>query len=160
MAAGKSRHTEQKDAIIQAMREANDFVSASDLYALLREKGRPIGLATVYRQLNSLAQSGSADTISMGGRQMYRLCDETPKHHHHLVCEGCGKTVEIEPPDGEWMRSIAKENGFTISRHVLEVFGLCSDCQARRGDLRREALAEAKEKARPQRKAETKDRGE
>lgn len=132
MATGKSRHTEQKDAITEALREADDFISASDLYAQLRAQHRTVGLATVYRQLNSLAESGSADTISMGGRQLYRLCVETPKHHHHLVCEGCGKTVEIEPPDGDWMRAIAAENGFTISRHVLEVFGLCSDCQKKK----------------------------
>ncbi|MDD6373803.1 MAG: Fur family transcriptional regulator [Bifidobacteriaceae bacterium] len=139
MTAAKSRHTEQRDAIIAAMREANDFVSASDLYERLHAKGHSIGLATVYRQLNSLAKSGSADTISMSGRQMFRLCDETPKHHHHLVCECCGKTVEIEPPDGEWMRAIAAENGFTISRHVLEVFGLCSECRAKQERLRNAA---------------------
>jgi Fur family ferric uptake transcriptional regulator len=46
-----------------------------------------------------------------------------------LVCTNCGKTIEIEPPDEQWVRRIAKRHGFTVSSHTVEVFGLCPDCQ-------------------------------
>lgn len=138
--ATRGRHTEQSDAVMRALREADDFVSASQLCDRLHQSGHAIGLATVYRQLGALVASGSADTITMGGKQLYRLCRETPRHHHHLVCEECGKTVEIEPPDGQWLRAIADDNGFTVSHHVLEVFGLCPECRARQRRARLAAL--------------------
>lgn len=122
------RHTKQKDAVLQALRGCEDFVSAQDLHQLLLETGSHIGLATVYRQLNALAESGQADTLRLNDQQMFRICEDDT-HHHHLVCTNCGKTIEIEPPDEQWVRRIAKRHGFTVSSHTVEVFGLCPDCQ-------------------------------
>ncbi|WEV41474.1 transcriptional repressor [Bifidobacterium sp. ESL0682] len=122
-----SQHTWQKDAVLKALSGCDDFISAQDLYRILSENGQGIGLSTVYRQLNALADDGRADTIHLNDQQMFRICDDG-EHHHHLVCENCGKTVEIEPPE-EWVRKVAVEHGFTVSSHTLEVFGLCPDCQ-------------------------------
>jgi Fur family ferric uptake transcriptional regulator len=122
------RHTKQKDAVLQALRGCEDFVSAQDLHRQLAEQGERIGLATVYRQLNGLAANGRADTIRLNEQQMFRICDERG-HHHHLVCEQCGRTVEIDPPDEQWLRRVAQEHGYTVSSHTLEVFGLCPECQ-------------------------------
>ncbi|KAE8127229.1 MULTISPECIES: Fur family transcriptional regulator [Bifidobacterium] len=123
------RHTKQKDAVLQALRGCEDFVSAQDLHRQLAEQGEHIGLATVYRQLNGLAAKGRADTIRLNEQQMFRICDESG-HHHHLVCEQCGRTVEIDPPDENWLRKVAQEHGYTVISHTVEVFGLCPDCQA------------------------------
>ncbi len=87
-----------------------------------------VGLATVYRQLNALAEAGEADTVRLEGQQLFRLCGDDG-HHHHLVCTNCGKTVEIESPSETWLRGISEKYGFTIERHTLEVFGLCPDCR-------------------------------
>lgn len=122
------RQTRQKDAIREALRESDEFISAQDLHRSLEERGIHIGLATVYRQLNALADAGLADTIRMDGQQLFRMCGDDG-HHHHLVCTKCGKTVEIEPPSESWLRSIADARGFTVESHTLEVFGLCPDCQ-------------------------------
>lgn len=122
-----SQHTWQKDAVLKALAGCDDFVSAQDLYRILSEDGQGIGLSTVYRQLNALADDGRADTIHLNDQQMFRICKDG-EHHHHLVCENCGKTVEIEPPE-QWVRKVAEEHGFTVSSHTLEVFGLCPDCQ-------------------------------
>lgn len=127
-----SRHTRQKDAVLQQLRECEDFVSAQELHRRLESAGSGIGLATVYRRLNALAQSGSADTVRLDGQQMFRICEDS-RHHHHLICENCGKTVEIEPPDEDWLRKIAKAHGFTMSSHTVEVFGLCAECQRKLG---------------------------
>ena len=111
------RQTKQKDAIRAALVDCEEFISAQDLHRRLEDEGSKIGLATVYRQLNALADAGAADTIRLDG------------HHHHLVCKQCGKTVEIDPPGEAWLRKMTDGHGFTVESHTLEVFGLCPDCQ-------------------------------
>ena len=61
--SGPSRHTWQRKAVLDQLRQCDDFVSAQRLHRLLEVSGTSIGLSTVYRQLNSLAESGLADTI-------------------------------------------------------------------------------------------------
>ncbi|MBT1181024.1 transcriptional repressor [Bifidobacterium sp. CP2] len=122
------RQTRQKDAIHTALAACDEFISAQDLHRRLEDSGLRIGLATVYRQLNALADSGAADTIRLDGQQLFRLCGDDA-HHHHLVCKRCGRTVEIEPPNEAWLRGVAAKHGFTVESHTLEVFGLCPDCQ-------------------------------
>lgn len=128
-----TRHTRQKDAVLQRLRGNEDFVSAQDLHRQLTDAGSMIGLATVYRRLNALAEAGSADTIRLKGQQMFRICNDN-EHHHHLVCERCGRTVEIEPPDEDWVRDIAQQFGYTVHTHTVEVFGLCPQCQQETGN--------------------------
>lgn len=123
-----ARQTKQKDAIRAALGECSEFISAQSLHSRMEEQGEHIGLATVYRQLNALADAGAADTLRLEGQQLFRLCGDDA-HHHHLVCESCGKTVEIDPPSEEWLRSIASKHGFTVSHHTLEVFGTCENCR-------------------------------
>ena len=123
MANGPVRHTKQKDAVMAQLRGCDDFISAQELHRKLVDSGLRIGLATVYRQLNSLVDSGAADTVRMDGQQLF---------HHHLVCRKCGKTIEIDPPSESWVRKVADGHGFTVESHTLEVFGLCPDCQEKR----------------------------
>lgn len=123
------RNTKQKEQLLSYLRASRNFVSAQELHRLLVEDGAVLGLATVYRQLNTLEQSGDVDMVRFKGQQLFRICDEST-HHHHLVCERCGKTVDIEPPNDEnWITNIAREHGYTVSEHILEVFGLCQACQ-------------------------------
>ena len=122
------RQTRQKDAIRDVLNGCDEFISAQELHRKLEDRGEHIGLATVYRQLNALAEAGRADTVRLDGQQLFRLCGDDG-HHHHLVCTNCGKTVEIDPPSEAWLRKVADGHGFTVESHTLEVFGLCSDCQ-------------------------------
>ena len=129
MAERIERNTRQKDAIRSALSRSDEFVSAQELHRKLEDEGAKVGLATVYRQLNAMADAGEADTVRLDGQQLFRLCGEDG-HHHHLVCRKCGRTVEIDPPSETWLRSVADRHGFTVENHTLEVFGLCPDCQA------------------------------
>lgn len=122
-----TQHTRQKDAVLKALSGCDDFVSAQGLHRILNEEGQGIGLSTVYRQLNALADDGKADIIHLNDQQMFRICQDG-EHHHHLVCEHCGRTIEIEPPE-QWVHSVAEEHGFSVNSHTLEVFGICPDCQ-------------------------------
>lgn len=128
----RMRNTRQKDVIRESLTHTDGFVSAQRLHERLEDEGEHISLATVYRQLNAMEERGLVDTVRMNGQQLFRLCSDD-RHHHHLVCVSCGKTVEIDPPSEAWLRNVADTYGFTIESHTLEVFGLCADCR-RKGD--------------------------
>ncbi|KMY23807.1 ferric uptake regulation protein [Actinobaculum suis] len=128
MTAPRQRVTAQRRAIIAVLEGTDQFISAQDLHDKLTEQGTRIGLATVYRTLQSLVDEGSLDTIIEEGQTLYRAC-ETTDHHHHLVCRICGKTVEIIPPNTEnWFTRVAAQAGFSDVEHTLELIGLCSKC--------------------------------
>ncbi len=127
---GPARQTRQRTAVKAALDGRDDFMSAQQLHDLLRHQGASVGLTTVYRSLQGLAEAGEVDLlVTDDGETVYRRC--SPEHHHHLVCRSCGRTVEITGPAVEsWADAVAREHGFTEISHTLEVFGLCADCDA------------------------------
>lgn len=122
------RTTRQRTALLEALERQDDFRSAQQIHEQLRADGETVGLATVYRNLQSLAQSGGVDVlVADDGESLYRQCADSG-HHHHLVCRECGRTVEFLAPELEAaMTAIAAEHGFTDLDHTLEVFGLCPE---------------------------------
>jgi Fur family ferric uptake transcriptional regulator len=122
------RPTRQRVAVMEAMASFTDFRSAQEIHELLGERGEQVGLATVYRTLQRLADADEVDLLrTEDGEAIYRRCSET--HHHHLVCRSCGATVEVEGPAVErWTRAIAAEHGYDDVSHTLEIFGTCRDC--------------------------------
>ncbi|MCT1590336.1 MAG: transcriptional repressor [Micrococcales bacterium] len=109
-----------------------DFVSTQDLHAILRERGESVSLATTYRILQSMSETGEVDVLrSEDGESIYRQC-AAEHHHHHLVCRSCGATVELEAPEIErWTSQTAQRHGFTQIDHTIEIVGLCAECSAR-----------------------------
>jgi len=124
------RNTWQREAVREALGEADGFVSAQSLHASLKGSGSTVGLATVYRALADLATEGDADSLQQDGESLYRAC--TPgTHHHHLICRSCGTTVEIAADEvEEWAQRVAAKHGFSRPQHVVDVFGLCPACQS------------------------------
>jgi len=124
------RATKQRSAIIALLEDITEFRSAQELHDELRARGASISLTTVYRTMQSLAETGEVDVLRTDtGEAVFRRCSEG--HHHHLVCRRCGYTVEIDGPTVEtWTRTVAAEHGFTEPGHTLEVFGVCSECRA------------------------------
>jgi len=123
------RLTKQQNAVADALGGTEDFTSAQDLHAKLRSAGHPVGLATVYRALQTLSEGGDVDVLRTGdGEAVYRRCS-TGAHHHHLVCRSCRRTVEVEGPTVErWADTVSAEHGFRDATHTLEIFGTCADC--------------------------------
>jgi len=122
---GSLRPTRQRLAVAEALASFDDFRSAQQIHELL---GGAVGLATVYRTLQRLADAGEVDVLrTEDGEAIYRRCSDT--HHHHLVCRSCGRTVEVEGLAVErWTRAITDEHGFTAVSHTLEIFGTCPEC--------------------------------
>lgn len=128
MSTAPQRQTRQRTAVAEILSETGEFKSAQDLHETLRHKGIPVGLTTVYRSLQALADAGEVDQlINDDGETVYRKCSTS--HHHHLVCRDCGATVEIAGPAVEtWADAISAEHGYTDVSHTLEIFGRCNIC--------------------------------
>jgi Fur family ferric uptake transcriptional regulator len=122
------RRTRQRAAVAEAMGRLDDFVTAQRLHDVLRTDGESVGLTTVYRTLQAMADAGELDQrVTDDGEASYRRC--SPTHHHHLVCRGCGATVEVAGPDVEsWADRVGREHGFTDLGHTVELTGLCANC--------------------------------
>ncbi len=122
------RPTKQRTAIEADLERSEEFRSAQQVHASLHAHGDKIGLATVYRTLQSMVDEGLVDALRTDdGEQSYRRC--STGHHHHLVCRVCGRTVEIEGPAVErWTASVADAHGFTEVDHTLELVGRCAEC--------------------------------
>lgn len=121
------RSTEPRRTIIAALRDAGRYCTATQLYERLR--GRSVGLASVYRTLELLAELGLAERrAEASGEASFLYC--SPRHHHHVVCTNCGTVREIDAcPGDELARVVEQETNFRIERHMLDFYGLCPACQ-------------------------------
>ena len=127
------RMTRQRAAVVETLRGMNKFVSAKTIHEQLLDDGDSVGLTTVYRTLQSLAEVDAVDVLhSPDGETLYRDC-LSGHHHHHLVCTECGRSEEIEGgPVEKWAELIAARYGYELSGHDAEVYGVCRPCQAAR----------------------------
>ena len=122
-----SRRTEQRSAIVDALAASDRAVTAQELHGQLEG----VGLATVYRNLQRLADSGDADTLRReNGEVAFLICGRG--HHHHLTCRECGRVEQVRDCRlDEWAGRVAREYGFTEVEHRAELVGRCSSCATR-----------------------------
>jgi Fur family transcriptional regulator, ferric uptake regulator len=122
------RPTRQRAALAEALAEASEFRSAQEIHAELAASGTRVGLATVYRNLQTMAADGDLDVIrTADGEAVYRAC--STQHHHHVVCRSCGLAVEVTGASVErWAEEVAAEHGFADVRHTVEIDGVCGGC--------------------------------
>ncbi len=125
-----ARMTRQRAAVADVLGDTDEFRSAQQLHELLRSRGDRVGLATVYRTLQALADGGEVDVLrAEDGESLYRRCARR-EHHHHLVCRSCGRTVEIDGPTVEaWASRVAAAHGFDDIEHTIELWGTCASCR-------------------------------
>lgn len=124
------RSTRQRDLIIDAFLRSHRHVNAEELHRVVRQRDPNVGVATVYRTLRLLTESGLATARYFGdGQASYEVADH---HHDHLICTSCGAIVEFENEAIEQLQlEVARRHGFTITHHKLELYGLCERCAAR-----------------------------
>jgi Fur family transcriptional regulator, ferric uptake regulator len=119
-----SRRTEQREAIVDALRASDRAVTAQELHGQLEG----VGLATVYRNLQRLADAGDADTLRRkNGELAFLLCGGG--HHHHLSCRLCGRVERVRDCRlDDWASEVAQSHGFSQVEHHAELVGVCSEC--------------------------------
>lgn len=111
--------------IVEALERSPRALTAQELHG--RVEG--VGLATVYRNLQRLAEEGAADTLRReSGELAFLLCGGG--HHHHLTCRSCGRVEQVrECGLDDWAASVAREHGFSDVEHRAELLGVCSRCR-------------------------------
>ncbi len=125
--------THQRLAILKTLHDGGRHITAQELFEKVSIKYPEIGFATVYRFLRSLTDGQFVTEVRMGGLPArYEL---TPKgHHDHLTCVKCGKIVEFENKTIESLQEkVAQKFGFTLTHHILELYGVCTPCSAAKG---------------------------
>ena len=129
-----SYNTNQKEMLIEVFLKNQDRqFSVSDIMGELNSSGKKIGLATIYRQLESLEQSGKIRkfTDENGKKACWQFFNgsENCQHHYHLKCEKCGKIVHLDCEFvSEIDRHILKDHGFSMDKSKTVFYGICSNC--------------------------------
>jgi Fur family transcriptional regulator, ferric uptake regulator len=123
------RLTPQREMILAAMESSRDHISAEEIYAQVVAKYPHVNISTVYRTLELLKKLGMVYEIDLGeGRIRYHT--EGSGHHHHLVCQGCGKVIDIEEATLSSLKNILlRDYGFTADLRHVGIFGLCEGCR-------------------------------
>jgi Fur family ferric uptake transcriptional regulator len=132
------KQTEQRRAIVETFLHSHGHLGIEELLERVRQEHPRIGYATVYRTLRLLIECGLANARHFGdGLTRYELADA--EHHDHLICSTCGKIVEFKNDEIEELQeAVAREHGFAIHSHKMELYGLCASCQkvGRQADTR------------------------
>ena len=128
----RTRMTKQRAAIVEVLAKGG-FRSAQDWHDRLRHDGSAMGLATVYRALQALAEAGQVDSVLTDtGETLYRRCDAGASHHHHLRCRECGAAEDVDIPTFEvWATEVAARHGYASIEHTVELTGVCNACAQR-----------------------------
>ncbi len=125
------RLTEPRRALAELIASHDGHFMASDLLREAASARLGVGRATVFRSLDVLAELGFVEQIDLpAGGHSFVACAPT-SHHHHLVCESCGRSTDIAATGlSSILREVGSRSGYRIESHRLEVFGICPGCQA------------------------------
>lgn len=119
--------TSVRRTIFEALSDADKPLKNGEVAALVPTVDR----ASVYRTLELFAKLGITVTIVRGWTPFTELAEPFKTHHHHIVCEQCGRVVEIENDTLEDVLGlIAKRHDFALTKHTVELTGLCANCRA------------------------------
>ncbi|MCK4177800.1 Fur family transcriptional regulator [Aciditerrimonas ferrireducens] len=129
LAAGQ-RITPQRDLVAEVLEQADRPLSAQELLAAVEARDRRIGRATVFRTLQSLQEAGIVQQVPRpGGQGGYLLC-ATSGHHHHLVCQRCGRVEDLpEEEVAAFVGAVARDHGFAVDHASFELSGTCAACR-------------------------------
>ena len=121
--------TRQRRAVVEVVTASRARLSAAEAYSRAQRLCPDVGLTTVYRTLDILLQLGVLRRVHLdSGCEAF--APSSAKHGHSLICEGCRATVEFEDCDlSRLLKRVARQTGFRIEQHWLELVGRCPQCQ-------------------------------
>jgi Fur family transcriptional regulator, ferric uptake regulator len=126
------RMTTERQEILEAVSRMQNHFTVSDLIRQLKSNGGTAGRSTVYRAIPHLIEAKIIRRASMScSKEEQRYEGINSLHHHdHLTCEMCGEIVEFEDKEIERLqRQVAQKYGYRLTRHFLELRGICKKCQ-------------------------------
>ena len=118
--------------MLEVMAGEGAFLSAEQVWTRVRARVKRVGLPTVYRILEELAEGGMLTRVIQDNRQLYYYYCRNEHHHHHFVCVSCRKVEDIElcVIDG-LEREMRSGSGGTVFSHIIQIEGLCRTCTER-----------------------------
>lgn len=123
------RATAQRILIARTFFATTGHVDVDSLLRQVRKRDPKVGSATVYRTMRLLAQIGLASERHFGDNRAVYEPTTRRQHHDHMICERCGSIIEFENEEIERLQEkMAGQHGFTITRHRLELYGICRRC--------------------------------
>ena len=123
--------TRQRDVIVEAFFSQSGHLSVDELLEKVTDRDPTIGAATVYRTMKILTDAGLASARHFEGGQTRYEAALDRHHHDHLICTSCHEIFEFENERIEELQeSVARDHGFTVTHHKLELYGLCRKCRA------------------------------
>jgi Fur family ferric uptake transcriptional regulator len=124
------RNTRQREIILDAFLSADTHINVDELFNLIKKKNPEIGYATVHRNLTLLSECGLAEGIKIGSNKTRFEPKYSHEHHDHLICQKCGRFIEVHDDKIEKLQDkLAEANDFIPQRHKLEIYGLCKKCR-------------------------------
>ncbi|GAB4341114.1 MAG: transcriptional repressor [Desulfobulbaceae bacterium] len=125
------RLTTQRQIILEELAKVKTHPTASELYDMVRKRLPRIGLGTVYRNLELMAENGMILKLEVGGTQ--KRFDATTETHYHIRCTNCGKVDDIDTPVmDDLVRDAAASTSYEILGHHVEFNGICPACRKKR----------------------------
>ncbi|MEA2091331.1 MAG: Fur family transcriptional regulator [Campylobacterota bacterium] len=125
------KFTIQREVILETLYNSDEHLTPESLHHLIQEKFSDLktGIATVYRTLSLLEDSNMVTSLSFGAQgKKYEL--GAKNHHDHLICTECGSIIEFVDEQIEARQQhIAKELGFKMKDHSMQIYGICKNCQ-------------------------------
>jgi Fur family ferric uptake transcriptional regulator len=124
------RLTHPRQVVMSILEEATVPLSPQSIYQRSLDEHEDIGLVSVYRTLELLAEFSLVRRVH-GRDDCHGYVLASPGHHHHLVCRECEKAIEFSGGDdlSVLLNRIRQETGFEVDGHLLQLFGLCPECQ-------------------------------
>jgi Fur family ferric uptake transcriptional regulator len=122
------RLTPQRMLVLSAIENSNDHISAEEIYAQVVVKYPYVNISTVYRTLELLNRLGLVTETDLGGGRV-RYHPAGKGHHHHLVCQECGKVIDLDETVLYPLKKVLlREYKFSADLRHLAIFGRCADC--------------------------------
>jgi Fur family ferric uptake transcriptional regulator len=123
------RWTAQRQVIVETFLASGEHITVDELHRRVRDIDRTVSAATVYRTVNMLEKIGFAHRRDFGGASASFESAFEKAHHDHLVCVACGAITEFHHDRIEELQDeVAREHGFRLSHHRMELYGLCAEC--------------------------------
>ena len=119
-----------RQAVIELLGRQHCCLTAQEIFDQLRAEGRRVGVASVYRSLEQLTRDGFVQRIDIGaGVSRYEPIHSDREHHHHLVCDDCGKVEAFADEELERaLRKVEGRTGYSVAGHDVVLRGACAEC--------------------------------
>jgi len=129
--AGSGRSGGARRLVVDFVSRQDCCLSVQEIHERVRAEGARVGIASVYRAVEGLVEAGLAQRIDLGdGIARFERADPKGDHHHHLVCDDCGKVEAFEDAGLEAdLERVAGARGYAIAAHDVVVRGACEACR-------------------------------